>query len=131
MLRRWLEGDHAFDHEPFELPAVTDVGRREIQILLIHELDLGQNVGSEEPATTNLPTVDGHVRRAHRELTFDGVVPGRCIQSLIGQEAVNDLTDILPPGAVGRFTLCTTFCFLDVAEELEAANRSEEHTSEL
>src|SRR5437870_13775317 len=48
------EGHNTFDHESLELPAVPDVGGGEVEVLLVHELQLGQHVRGQEPAATNL-----------------------------------------------------------------------------
>src|SRR5690349_20140456 len=45
------EGDRALDHQALELAAVADVGRREVVVLLVHVLDLGQEARGDEPAT--------------------------------------------------------------------------------
>src|SRR5688572_23687389 len=67
------EGDHALDHEALELAAVADVVRREVEVALLDELDLGEHVRSHEPAATEL-------RAAHRDVVRD-----------VGERALHDV----------------------------------------
>src|SRR5689334_17989833 len=83
------EGHCAFDHESLELPTVPDIGRREIEVFLVHELGLGKNVGSDEPPATDLRPVDLDVRRTDGQLALHGVVPAGDVQPLVGREAID------------------------------------------
>jgi len=54
-----------------------------------------------------------------------GVVARGDEESLVGQEAVHHLFNILLPGAVGRFRGRATLCSFEVAEELESVELDE------
>ena len=57
------ERDDPLDHEALDLPAVTDIGSRKVEVLLRHPLSLEQERGRQEPATADLIAVDADVVR--------------------------------------------------------------------
>src|ERR1051326_4272298 len=52
------KGQRSLEHEALELATIADVGRWEVQILLIHPFDLGQEQRCHEPAAAELPAID-------------------------------------------------------------------------
>src|SRR5262245_19312782 len=114
-----LERHHRLDHDAVELRAVADVRGREVLVLLLHVLDLGQHVGREEPAAAGLDALDGHVIRHPLQATFRSVPATRHVE-LVLEEAVGALRRVVIPVAIGGLARGSTLRLLDVAEELEA-----------
>src|SRR4030095_12536075 len=94
-----LEGDHTLDHEALELATVPNVVRREVVVLLVHILNLRQDVRRDEPAAAELVPVDAHFRRDAEEVAARRVVPAAEVE-VVTREAIQALANRLCPRAV-------------------------------
>src|SRR4029078_597703 len=113
---RFSEGDHALEHRPLELAAVLDVVRRVSEVLLVHVLDLRENVGREEPAAAELPPVRAEVAEDARQRAVRLVVARADEQALLRQEAVDGVDRVLLPGAVRELGRGLALCALHHAK---------------
>src|SRR5688572_14966292 len=70
---RRSEGDDALEDEPVELPAVAEIGRREVVVLLLHVLALEQDARGDEPAGGERGAIGADLLRHVLELARHGV----------------------------------------------------------
>src|SRR4051812_19559762 len=122
--KRSSEGQRALDHEALELTAVADVGRGEVEVLLVHVLDLGEEQRGDEPASAVLPAVDTDVVAHAGQLTLHGVVAHGEIE-LVLREPIETLVRLLTDRPVLDFGATLARRGLDVPEELDASDLEE------
>src|SRR4051812_40763580 len=86
-----LEGDDAFHHHAVEASAALDVGHGIPEVLLVHALCLGQDVGGDEPSAAELPAARAGVltSRVAREAALRAVEAAADEQALAAAEAVD------------------------------------------
>src|SRR4051812_15854351 len=95
-----LEGQRSLHHKPLELPTAADVSLREVEVLLVHPLELREEHRRYEPATAELyPAHLCIVRKSCGELTGDDVVPATDIR-LLAEEAIQAFARVLPHRAL-------------------------------
>src|SRR5688500_8885267 len=99
----WLEGYGPLHHEPLELPAIPNVGRGEVDVLLGHELALQQDGREHEPAGANLRLPDGHFVCDVEQVAVRLVVTGADVELLTVEQPVHAVDRVLLPGALAGF----------------------------